>query len=82
MRARGRSSIPCWDTSGKISAVKESSTVPLPADTEELRHRLSLFGTAWFFVKYQQTSCQYLRDFNPQTIVEYGDYFLGKFVLG
>ena len=39
---------PVWDTSGTFRAIKTSAKTSLPSNSEELRSRITLLGTAWF----------------------------------
>ena len=71
-----------WSVAGELKAVKVSSKVPLPADTEALRHRIVLLGTAWMFVASHQTNRSSLMGLTPQLFQEYLQYLLGDFVLG
>jgi hypothetical protein len=71
-----------WSLGGELKVVKSSSKVALPGDTEALRRRLTLLGTAWMFVASHQTSRAYLKGITPQLFQEYTAYLLGEFVLG
>ena len=44
--------------------------------------RITLLGTAWLFVSYQQTHKQYFVGLTPQVFADYLSYMLGEFVLG
>jgi len=54
----------------------------MPHDAEALRFRITLLGTAWLFVGFQQTNQKFLQDLHPQVFQEYLDYLLGPNVLG
>ena len=56
--------------------------VSLPRDPEEFRRRITVLGTAWLFVSYQQTHKYYLKGLTPQTFTEYLSYMLGDYVMG
>jgi hypothetical protein len=67
---------------GELKAVKVSSKVPLPSDTESLRHRIILLGTAWQFISFHQTNRSSLVGLSPQLFQQYLAYLLGEHVLG
>jgi hypothetical protein len=67
---------------GELKAIKVASTVPLPVDTETLRRRITLLGTACIFVATQHTNRAHLRGVTPQLFQEYLQYLLGEYVLG
>ena len=69
-----------WDVGGGIKAVKSQAKVPMPTNSEELRARLGVLGTAWMFAAFQQTNCNYLVNLTPQLWQEYLDYLLGDHV--
>ena len=69
-----------WDPSGGLKAVKSAVTVAMPTNSEELRSRITVLGTAWMFAGFQQTSCRYLAGLSPQLWQEYLDYLLGDYV--
>ncbi len=71
-----------WTSSNELKAVKVGARVSLPRDPEEFRRRITVLGTAWMFISYQQTHKQYLKGLSPQTFTEYMSYILGEFVLG
>ena len=73
---------PVWDSGGKFKAIRTTSTTNLPTDSEELRARITLLGTAWIFTSFQQTANHILKDINPTIFVTYLDYLLGKHVWG
>ena len=55
-----------WTSSHELRAVRVGSKVSLPRDTEEFRKRITLLGTAWLFVSYQQTHKRYLSGLTPR----------------
>ena len=71
-----------WTSSNELRAVRVGSKVSLPRDTEEFRMRITLLGTAWLFISYQQTHKPYFVGLTPQVFTEYLSYLLGEFVLG
>ena len=71
-----------WTTSNELKAVKVGARVSLPRDPEEFRRRITVLGTAWLFVSYQQTHKYYLKGLTPQTFTEYLSYLLGEYVMG
>ena len=73
---------PVWDSSGSLKAMKTACSVPLPRDSEELRSRITLLGTAWVMAAMHQTSNPLLKDLRPHIFTEYCDYLLGKHVWG
>ena len=73
---------PVWDAHMNLTAVKVGTKVPLPANAEQLRRRLSIMGAAWFFASSSHSSRPYLRDMEVHVWTEYANHLLGKFVLG
>ena len=73
---------PVWDTAFTLKAVKVAKKVPAPANPEQLRRRLATMGAAWAFVAAAHPSRPYLAGVGMQVWTEYGDYLLGRFVLG
>ena len=71
-----------WTTSNELKAVKVGARVSLPRDPEEFRRRITVLGTAWMFVSFQQTHKDYLKGLTPQTFTEYLSYMLGEYVMG
>jgi hypothetical protein len=67
---------------GELRALKVASKVPLPADTEALRHRVILLGTAWLFISFHQTNRSSLVGLSPQLFQQYLAYLLGEHVHG
>ena len=53
---------PVWDSSGSLEAMKTACSVPLPQDSEELRSRITLLGTAWVMAAMHQTNNPLLKD--------------------
>ena len=68
--------------SGALKSMKTQSTVPLPKDTEELRARIALMGTAWVFTSFQQTDNKILANLDPFVFSAYVEYLLGEHVWG
>ena len=73
---------PIWDVTGNFKAVKVSSRTSFPKNTEDLRYRLSLMGSAWVFVRFAHPGRTVLKEVTPQLFVEYANYLLGEDVLG
>ena len=73
---------PVWDSSMALKAIKVTPTVPLPANPEQLRRRLSIMGAAWVFVAGAHGSRAYLKDADMHVWTEYANQLLGKFVMG
>ena len=73
---------PVWDTAFTLKAVKVSKKIPAPANPEQLRRRLATMGAAWAFVAAAHPSRPYLQGVGMQIWTEYGDYLLGRYVLG
>jgi len=71
-----------FSATGQIEAVRVGKRVPLPSTTEELRSRMSLWGTSWVMAATLHTHRSYLKDVTPQLFDRYVGYLLGKFVLG
>ena len=76
------SSAQFWDLSGALKSMKTQSSVPLPKDTEELRARIALLGTAWVFTSFQQTDNKILANLTPFVFNSYVEYLLGEHVWG
>ena len=71
-----------WTANNELKAVKVGTKVALPKDPEDLRKRVTVLGTAWMFVGFQQTHKTYLKGLTPQCFTEYLTYLLGEHVLG
>jgi hypothetical protein len=71
-----------WANNGELKITKMSAKVSLPTDTEGLRKRLALLGTAWLFVASHQANRGYLRGLTPALFQEYTSYLLGDYALG
>ena len=71
---------PVWDSSGTFRAIKTTAKTALPANSEELRSRITLLGTAWIFTSFQQAANHILKDIEPSIFITYLDYLLGKHV--
>ena len=71
-----------WTSNNELKAVKVGAKVSLPKDPEEFRRRITVLGTAWMFVSFQQTHKAYLKGLTPQTFTEYLSYMLGEYVMG
>jgi hypothetical protein len=70
------------DVNLNMKAIKIGNKIPLPANAEQLRRRLTVMGTAWFFVASNNTSRGYLKGLEMHLWTEYANHLLGKFVLG
>ena len=73
--------MPVWDVTGVFKSIKAKTTVPLPANSEELRHRLQVMAASWVCVASQQTANTYLEkvvDDAPTVFGHYADYLLGE----
>jgi len=68
---------PVWDPSGKLTVKKQSSSVPLPANPEELRRRIHLLGTGLIMLGLRHTNRVELQKINPGDFHKYLDYLLG-----
>ena len=66
--------MPVFDITGVFKSMKTKSTVPMPANSEELRHRLQLMAASWVFVASQQTQNPFLKDVVDQAPVVFGHY--------
>ena len=73
---------PVWDQKGSLTSMKAASSVPLPADSEGLRARLPLLGTAWVMASYMHTANPLVKGIHSFVFTEYADYLLGKHVWG
>jgi hypothetical protein len=73
---------PVWTANMQLCSVKVGTKVSLPTDTESLRKRLALLGTAWLFVQSHQAGRGFLRGITPALFQEYTSYLLGDYVLG
>ena len=72
---------PAFDTGGNIKAVRTTTVVPLPRDTEDLRLRLTVLGHAWCFAAIRHSNRSYLEGMGPTTWQRYIRYLLGPHVL-
>ena len=73
--------MPVFDITGVFKSMKTKSTVALPMNSEELRHRLQIMAASWVFVASQQTQNTFLKDLTdeaPTTFGHYADYLLGE----
>ena len=73
---------PVWDSSGSLKSIKTETTIPLPANTEELRSRIHLLGTAWMFASFAQAGNHVVKDLTPGIFSAYLDYLLGEHAWG
>ena len=71
-----------WTSGGSLKALRTTATIPLPRNTEELRSRLNVLGTAWMFAAAQQTNNPLLDGLTPHCFTEYADYLPGPFAYG
>ena len=63
---------------GDLRSVKAKSERPLPKNSEELRSRVVLMGTAWIMVSLAQGHSHVLADVTPQLWQDYLKYLLGE----
>ena len=70
--------MPVWDITGVFKSMKSKSTVPMPTDTEELRHRLGVMAASWVFVSLNQPQNSFARGVDPDVFTHYADYLLGE----
>ena len=70
------------DLKGNLFAVKMSSTVPLPENSEQLRHRVCLWGRTWVMAGYIHTSRAIFADLTDDVFHRYVEHMLGRFVMG
>ena len=73
---------PVWDHKGSLTSMKAASSVPLPSDSEGLRARLALLGTAWVMASNMHTASPLVKVIRPFVFTEYADYVLGEQVWG
>lgn len=73
---------PVWDATGKLTVKKQSSTVPLPANPEELRRRLHILGSGLMMLGLRHTNRPELQGITPGDIHRYLDYLLGEHCYG
>ena len=71
--------IPIWDQTGNLRVRKTGATVPEPINSEQLRYRITLMGTALMFLA-ARTDRLYLQGLTPQLFSTYLEYLLGDFV--
>jgi hypothetical protein len=69
---------PVWDPTGKLTVKKQSSSVQLPANPEELRKRIHILGTALIMLGMRHTNRPELQNLNPGDFHKYLDYILGE----
>ena len=70
--------MPVFDVTGVFKSLKTKSTVPMPANSEELRSRLHIMAASWVMVAAQQTHNPTIRDVTPTVFSQYADYLLGE----
>ena len=63
---------------GDMRSVKAKSERPLPRNSEELRSRVVLMGTAWIMVSLSQGGTNAASDVTPQLWQDYLKYLLGE----
>lgn len=73
---------PVWDASGKLTVKKQSTTVPLPVNPEELRRRLHILGSGLVMLGMRHTNRPELQGISPNDIHKYLDYLLGEHCYG
>ena len=69
---------PVWDPTGKLTVKKQSSSVPMPSNPEELRRRIHLLGTAFIMLGMRHSNRPELQNLNPGDFHKYLDYLLGE----
>ena len=74
--------VPVCDDKGNLRTMRTPTTVALPVNTEELRTRIELMGTAWLMVSYVHTNRAWLQNQTPQLYADNLRYLLGKHVWG
>ena len=63
---------------GELTTLKTTMKRPMPKDTEQLRSRITLLGTAWIMVKLNQGNAPLLVDVEPGLFRDYLTHLLGK----
>ena len=71
--------VPIWDHTGNLRIKKASSTVAEPINSEQLRYRVTLLGTALMFLGARHSGRSYLQGLSPQLFSTYLEYLLGDF---
>ena len=73
---------PVWDATGKLTVKKQSTTVPLPANPEELRRRIHLLGSTLIMLGLRHTNRPEIQNITPNDFHKYLDYLLGEHCYG
>ena len=68
---------PKVDKGGSIVTVRVGNRIPLPENTETLRHRLDLWGRSWLFAGSMHTNRIILKDLTPMDFTHYINHLLG-----
>jgi hypothetical protein len=71
---------PVWDAAGVLKMRKGSTSVPEPANPEQLRKRVMILGTGLMALAMRHTNRTFLQGMTPQTFQSYLTYLLGDFV--
>ena len=72
--------VPVWNSSGSLTVRKASCTAPEPANSEQLRYRITLMGTCIMFLAMRHSNRAHLQGLTPQLFNDYLEYLLGEFV--
>ena len=72
--------VPVWNNSGALTMRKTSHQVPSPANSEQLRYRITIMGTCTMFLGLRHSNRAFLQGLNPQLFADYLEYLLGDFV--
>ena len=73
---------PVWDAAGKLTVKKQSGSVPLPANPEELRRRIHILGAGLTMLGTRHTNRPEIQNINPGDFHKYLDYLLGEHCYG
>ena len=71
---------PVFDASGTLKMKKGSTSIPEPANPEQLRHRIGLLGTGLMCLAMRNPNRVFLQGLTPQTFQSYLSYILGDYV--
>ena len=72
--------VPVWNSTGNLTVRKASCTAPEPANSEQLRYRITLMGHCIMFLALRHSNRTYLQGLSPQLFSDYLEYLLGDFV--
>ena len=70
-----------FTSEGGLRSIKAKAERSLPRNTEELRARITLMGTAWIMLSLSQGNSTVLADLTPKTWEDYLKFLLGRKVL-